>query len=406
MIPLEQALSISEHVLSTRVTGEESIPVRDALNRHVARDLHSRIDLPPFDKSAMDGFAIPPDDPSKVFTVIGTIQAGDVAGSILTPGTCYRIMTGAPVPHNTGYVVPVEHTRMRPDGMMIVTPSTTKHICRRGEDIRSGDLLATRGNRIDAQMLAVLISGGIEIVPVFRRPRVTVFSTGNELVTAMSEWGPGKIFDSNGPMMRSLFLTGGAEIVECCRLQDDPEETEHSVRRAIPASDIIAFSGGVSEGAFDFIPDSLVRCDFSIHFSRLRVKPGKPMTFATHPDCLAFGFPGNPVSTYVMYHLFALPAIIALQGGHTRFRTIPLPMDAPWSRKKTERLEFIPARLVTAPDRTVRIRTVPYHGSAHLSALSHCDGFALIDPGISAVDAGRIIPFWPITLRSYEEIIK
>jgi len=413
MIDLDIALKRMTDALAPLCMAVETIPIMDAAGRHLAADIRSKIDLPPFDKSAMDGFAILPGDHPESFGILETIRAGDTPSRDLAPGYCSRIMTGAPVPAGTGQVIPVECTEVAAERMRIIRPTRAPNICIRGEDIRAGHVVARRGDRLDPLNLSVLISCGIETVPVVSRPRVTVFSTGDELVSTLAEWGPGKIFDSNGPMLAELFRRHGAHVIARRHLPDDPGDTVAMLRDAMNGSDVIAFSGGVSAGDFDFIPDALTACGLTIHFDRIRVKPGKPMTFATGERICAFGFPGNPVSSFVMFHLFALPALQWLQHRPVRHRMVQLPMAETWRRKKAERLEFIPVRIVPrAPgdsahpgESAASMAPLPYHGSAHLTAMQSADGLAVIDAGISSVAAGDLLPFWPVTWTAYETAV-
>jgi len=401
MIELQKALEIMHHTLDNRTTPAETIPTQNASGRVLARDVLSEIDQPPFDKSAMDGFAIPAGDMGNTFNIIETVQAGAVPEHRLKNGFCTRIMTGAPVPENTGRVVQVEHTETENNLMRITRQSSAKNICMKAEDIVAGQPIAQVGTRLNSLNLSVLISCGIHKVEVYRQPRVTVFSTGDELVNNMDEWGPGKIFDSNGPMMCELMREAGANIIKVDHLPDDPGITQEKLAQSIENNDIIAFSGGVSAGKFDFIPASLEECGLEIHFSRLLVKPGKPMTYATDKNTAVFGFPGNPVSTWLMFHLLALPALNRLQGLHLKQRYLQLPLKVDWKRKKSERLEFIPAELSINTDNITSINPLKYHGSAHLSALQSADGMAIVKPGIKELAAGEIIDFWPLTMKSY-----
>ena len=315
MITVHEAATIISSNLFHVSLPVRRLPVREAFDFILASDVKSLLDSPPFDKAAMDGFAVPESDAME-YRILETVRAGDMPSMPLLPGTCTRIMTGAPVPDGTHKVIPVEITSVQEDKMTVTAPSPQRHIMKRGEDIRKGETIAARGKRVDAITLAVLISGGIETVEVVQKPRVTVFSTGDELVHSMREWVPGKIFDSNGPMMTHMLRTAGADIVRTGHLPDDMDRTIAGIESAKADSDILVFSGGVSAGDFDFIPDALMRCGFNIHFDKVRVKPGKPMTFASSGRHLAFGFPGNPVSTTIMLYLLMVPALNAMQGRH------------------------------------------------------------------------------------------
>ncbi len=397
MMDLKDAQDILYRYCSRTRTPSRKIPVREALNRVAAEDIFSQIDIPPFNKSAMDGYAVLEKDDCEEYRMLGTVRAGTAPANELIPGTCIKVMTGAPVPDGAFQVIPVENVEASDGVVRIVKATGARNICQKGEDIERNEKIASAGDYIDSILMSVLISSGIEYVDVHEKCRVAILSTGDELVSSMSEWTPEKIFDSNGPLLFDLARKYGAEIVYQDRLPDDKQVTFQNMSRAIQTADVILISGGVSAGDFDFIPGVMEAYGLKIHFNRLKVKPGKPMTFATDDNTLVLGFPGNPVSTYLMFHIFGVPAISGAMGSVLRPRFFPRVLGKPFSRKKAIRKEFIPVR--TGEDG--RIIPVGYHGSAHFAALRDVDGFAIIEPGVKSVDTGTEVLFWPVTMKGF-----
>ncbi len=384
-------------VVSNRRAPIETLPITHALHRVLAADIPARIPMPPFDKTAMDGYAIMNDDPSDTFTIIETLGAGDHFTRSLEHGTCTKIMTGAMTPPGTGRIIPVEDAEESDGHMRITRRGSDPHLCCRGEDFPEGARLARSGDRLSPALAAILISGGIDTVPVHACPSARVFSTGDELVEPGAPLPPGRIYDSNGPMLDALLGDHHVSLSPRGRIPDDLDVSIALLGDAIASHDLICLSGGVSAGDFDYIPRALETCGMTLHFSGIRVKPGKPMTVATNDRCLVMAFPGNPVSTFVMFHLFGIPALDALAGRRSSPRFLEFKLAEPFRRKRAERLEFVPARLT--PDGIVLI---PYHGSAHLAALAHAEGFLVIEPGVHVMEAGARALFWPISVSMHE----
>jgi len=385
MIPLPDALQIVDNELAGATLETETIAVDDALRRVVAVDQASRLDLPPFDKSAMDGYALPTGDDGPMYELIESVPAGAVPTKGLTPGTAIKVMTGAPVPDGTDKVIMVERTDERDGQVHVHTPDAAVNICRQGEDVRVGDVIVRAGTMIGPAVVGVLIGGGITTVEVLRPVRVAVLSTGDEIVADPADIAPGKIMNSNGPMLAALARQHGLALVSVEAVGDDRAATAAAVGRAIEAADILVLSGGVSVGEFDVVADALTDRGLTIRFDRVAVKPGKPITFAGAPGKVAFGLPGNPVSAYLMFHLFVLRAARLMSG---------LPGAAPaelrvlageFKRRKTERAEYVPCRVT--PGGTVE--PLAYHGSADLRSVSACDGFFLVPVGAASVSAGE-----------------
>jgi molybdopterin molybdotransferase len=196
--------------------------------------------------------------------------------------------------------------------------------------------------------------------------------------------------NTNGPMLAGLAGALGIDVVSETSVGDDRDATVAALAAAFEAAQIVVLSGGVSVGAFDFVTDALSDAGLTVHFTRVAVKPGKPMTYACGPGKVAFGLPGNPVSVYLMFHLFVLRAVARMMGARLPPREYPVLMGAGFRRRKVERVEYVPCRLNAGA-----AEPLDYHGSAHLAALTSADGFFIVPKGVAAVAAGDRVLFMP-----------
>jgi len=397
MITLDEAFDIMDSTLAgfelgAAAASPETVPVREAYGRRLVEDQLAQVDLPAFDKSAMDGYAVLADDVRDDYTVLETVPAGHVGSARLLPGTAVKVMTGAAVPEGTGKVIVVERTREADDTVSVTKHDNASNFCKKGEDVRTGDLILAAGTVLGSLEIANLISCGITDVKVAGRLRAAILSTGDEIVDSPDELGPGKIMNSNGPMLASLCAEHGFEVVYQRCIPDDQDQTNAILREALGCADVVMLSGGVSVGDFDFVLSGLANAGAQIRFSRIAVKPGKPTVFATAPGKLLFGLPGNPVSVYLMFHLFVLRAAARVSGGKFDLRWMRLRLADGYKRKKAERQSFIPGTLTQGG----LVEPVSYHGSAHLSALMKSDGFFSIPIGTTELQAGEEVTFVPI----------
>ena len=393
MIPIEEAFAIVDRALAgTNPTGE-LMPVREAHGRTLLTDQTSRVDLPAFDKSAMDGYAVLPDDEREEYRVLETVRAGHVGRAELVPGTAVKVMTGAAVPDLTGRVIMVERTQETGDLVKVHRHDRASNVCRKGEDVRVGDVIMAAGTVLGSLEIANLIACGVARVEVAKRVRVAVMSTGDEIVDSPDLLAPGKIMNSNGPMLAGLAREFGLDVVDEESVPDDADATGTAIRGAMDRADVVILSGGVSVGEFDYVLDAFADLGLTVQFSRIAVKPGKPTVFATAPGKAVFGLPGNPVSVFVMFHLFVLRAAALISGRAPGTRELRLPLANEMKRKKADRQSFVPGRLTE--DGTVE--PVAYHGSAHLLALMRADGFISVPVGVGELNQGDRVAFIPIT---------
>ena len=293
----------------------EPVPVEDAVDRVLARDVIAAADVPPFGNSAMDGFAVGADASSAPLRIVGEARAGAPAAVALGPGEAIRISTGAPLPEGTAAVVPVERTAER-DGAVEIAGDVVpgQHLRAAGEDLRAGATVLPAGSRLTAGALAVAVGAGAGSVEVARRPRVAVLCTGDELRAPGAPLGPGEIHNSNGPMLAALARAAGAEVVAVERVADERAATERAFAAALDGADVVIASGGVSVGPHDHVKPALTALGVEERFWRVALQPGKPTWFGTRGEQLVLGLPGNPVSSFVTFLLFARPALLARQG--------------------------------------------------------------------------------------------
>ena len=396
LTPLEEAFRTVDEKLSGIRTGGEMIAAREAFGRVTLSDQRSRLDLPPFDKSAMDGYAALANDERDEYRVVETIAAGQVGKARLSPGTVVKIMTGAAVPDGTGRVIIVEHAEERGEFIQVHKHDHAANICRKSEDVKAGDLIVAAGTALGAVEIANLISCGVTSVEVARRVRMAVISTGGEIVDTPDELAPGKIMNSNGPMLAALGKMSGIDVVSEHTVPDESGATEQAVRGAMGEADLVVLSGGVSAGEFDCVLEALSDVGLKVHFSRLAVQPGKPTVFATAGEKVVFGLPGNPVPVFLMFHLFVLRAVAHLTGRAPGMRMFRLRLASDYTRKKAERYAFMPAGLTENGE----VEPMAYHGSAHLAALLRADGFFAVPIGVSQLRKGEVVTFMPISRGS------
>lgn len=392
LIPLDNALRIVQESLEGCTLPSQRVAIRQSLGRILAADQFSQLDLPPFNKSAMDGFAILAGDERPSYRVLETVAAGNVPTQRIEPGMAVKVMTGAPVPPGTGQVIQVEHVRLEEDTICVVKRGKDPNICPQGEDVRRGDRVLAAGTRLGPLDVANLIGCGIAEVEVFRPVRIAIFSTGDEILDDPAALGPGKIMNTNGPLLAGLAVRFGFEVVGEESLCDQREIIVSALRAALGRADIVVFSGGVSVGDFDFVGGALADAGLQLHFNTVAVKPGRPMTFASAPGKAVFGLPGNPVSVFLMFHVFVLRAAARMTGSDWPMREFTMPLGVEFRRRRAERLEYVPCRI--EGDGT--LRPVEFHGSAHLTGLTEADGFFIVPVDVSSLAARQAVRFMPV----------
>jgi len=338
---------------TTALAETETVSTFEALGRVLAVDVVSQLDVPPHDNSSMDGYALRTADvpqPGTLLTVSQRIAAGQV-GAVLSPGTAARIFTGAPVPEGADAIVMQEQCEPVDGGSVRVQiqPTAGQWVRRRGEDVRAGSVVLARGSRLTPQALGLAASVGAATLSVVRRPRVALFSTGDELVMPGEPLKPGAIYNSNRYTLRALLQSAGCEVSDLGIVPDRLDATREALRRAADGHDLILTSGGVSVGEEDHLKPA-VQAEGRLDLWQIAIKPGKPLAFgevrtsgADRP-ALFIGLPGNPVSSFVTFLLAVRPVLQALQGlPSAELAGWPVRADFDWPRPDARR-EFLRAR--------------------------------------------------------------
>ncbi len=364
----------------------ECVALADALGRFLAETITSDLDLPPFDRSMLDGFACRAADLPGPMLQADYILAGECGAGPLPPGACARIMTGAPVPLGADYVFGIEYASESPEGVTF-TGTRGKHgnIARRAEDVRQGDVLLHPGTRLLLQHLAVLATAGRAQVQVSRRPSVGILSTGTELVPVGATPTGAQIRNSNSVQLAALAQRAGAEIRDYGIIPDDRDAQREALRVGMEAHDVLLSTGGVSVGDRDYLPELIAELGCETHLRQVAIQPGKPIVFATRELRAVFALAGNPLSSYVQFLLLVQPFLCALQGGGAAPRVVRGVLGETLTRANAGRTLYRP---VTMGNDGV-VRPVAYHGSGHVTAYADADGLALMPEGVGELVVGE-----------------
>ncbi|HEY8477202.1 MAG TPA: gephyrin-like molybdotransferase Glp [Chloroflexota bacterium] len=378
---------VMEH---TPVLEPETARAVEAQGRVLAEDVVSEEDMPPFDAATVDGYAVVAGDETPWRRLLADVTAGRPTDLAVTPGTAMRIMTGAPLPPGADAVVMLEHATERDGAVQIhraVKPGD--FVQRRGNDIARGQVVLARGATLGPAEIGLLATLGRLQVRVHRRPRVAVLSTGDELVEPWEPRRPGSIRDSNRYALVAAIREAGAEPISLGIAHDDRALQEERIRQGLAEADVLVTSGGVSVGTRDLIKPILERLG-TVHFGRIALKPGKPLTFATVGSKLVFGLPGFPVSSLVTFEVFVRPALRKMQGDPRPFRPrvqVTLEHDIKQTPERTEYqravVRWVEGRLLA--------RTTGVQVSSRLLSMVGANALVVVPPGEGVVPAGGIL---------------
>ncbi len=395
---------------NTQRLDSERVCVEETVGYLSAEDVFSKIDMPPFDKSAMDGYAVTAQDTQDApvrLRCVGLIQAGeDFKGKILH-GECVKIMTGAALPKGVDSVVMIEDT-VDSDGFVNIKfpASKRQNICFKGEDVQKGKKVLEKNRVISASCVALLAAVGRRLVKVVKRPKVAVLNTGGEIAHPSRKLsrgqiynsnGPqlaapgrklsrGQIYNSNGPQLAALLKSDGIKPLYLGIVKDRPKELMRAVRKGFK-SDIFLISGGVSMGDYDLVPGTLKRMGTKEIFHKVNIKPGKPLFFGKKARTLIFGIPGNPVSNFLTYQIFIRPAVYKMSGYSSYFPRFEKGILRSSFRQKAGRTHFVLVN-IEKKDSNWHVNPVSCHGSADVLALSKANGFMVVDKGINYIKPG------------------
>ncbi len=397
MIPYEEVRATILAAVSR--LPEVDVPPRGALGLALARDVHAREPVPPFANTAMDGYAVRAEDTTGAradapvrLRVVGELRAGRAPSIVVGSGEAIRIMTGAPMPDGADAIVIVELTTTDGDDVLVQRASRPgEHVRSAGGDVDAGELVFPAGTVIGPAHIGVLMSIGVEAVPVVRRARVGVVSTGDELV----EHGPlrpGAIRDSNRPMLVALLEEAGAQPLDLGIARDDEATMTATLASALDRCDAVVTSGGVSVGDYDFVHVALGKlaqddANGAFHGYQVAIKPAKPLAFGVVRGTPVFGLPGNPVSSRVSFELFTRPALLQMMGRPARFRPEVVATLTEPVRRKVDGKVHLDRVDVRVADGRYEATPARSQDSNALAATARANGFALVPDGEGA-DAG------------------
>jgi molybdopterin molybdotransferase len=396
LIPLAEAQA---HVLgSCPALAPVMVPLAEARDRAAAAEVTAQALVPPFDNSAMDGFAVRAADTvgaPVILEVVGTVAAGQAAEVEIGPGQAVRIMTGAPVPAGADAVVMVERTAPADGGRRVEVRSEVAvgtALRRAGDDLRPGDDVLAPGAVLTPGLLGVLASLGVAELAVVPRARVGVLSTGDELVEPPAPLRPGQIRDSNRPTLLALVAAAGCEAVDLGQVADDEAALTGAFGQAAASCDAVVTSGGVSMGDFDLVKVVLDRLG-AMRWMQVAIKPAKPLAFGTVDGTPVFGLPGNPVSSMVSFELFARPALRRMMGyppAAADRPVVPAVAGEALRRRPDGKTHFVRAVASMGDDGRYRVRSAGGQGSHQLRAMAGANALAVLADGDGA-EAGEVV---------------
>jgi molybdopterin molybdotransferase len=384
----EAAALVLEHI---PVLGTERVALAHSVGRVLAEDLVATASLPAFPSSAVDGYAIRSADAGKRLRVLGESAAGRPFAGSIGPGTAVRILTGGVLPDGADCVVMFEDVQL--DGELVTPPSSMQagsNFHRPGADVRAGERVLAAGTQLGAAEMGLAAALGFPRLPLFRRPRVALMSTGDELVEVGQKPGRGQIVDSNRWALLAALREAGAEVRGLGIGPDQPEALHRLVVGVLPEVDVLVTSGGVSVGTHDLIKPLLESLG-TVHVGRVKLKPGKPFTFATLPEGrLAFGLPGFPVSSLVTFEVFVRPALRKMQG-FTQLHRPTLPVRLAYDARATaDRTEYQRVTLRREGGELAAVSTGS-QSSSRLMSLAGAHALVRIPPGDQGIKAGTMV---------------
>ena len=396
MISVAKAIQIVRE--QTRTLPSEPVSLADARSRFLAQDIVADSDLPPFDRSQMDGYAVRASDVQSVpakLRIVGESAAGRGWHNEMNPGEAVRIMTGAPVPAGADCVQQVELTRElgEVNGVaqveILEAVALGRSIVKRGNEIKAGETVLRAGEQISAAMMAVLASFGYTEVSVGRQPKVAVLATGSELVAVDQEPGSDQIRDSNNFTISAYATLAGAIAEQLPLAGDDTALLKHQIAEAAERSDIVITSGGVSVGVYDFTKPALRELGAEFFFERVALRPGKPTVFARLPNgTLFFGLPGNPVSVSVTFNLFAHTALLVLQGAKDPALRHDWAVLARSVKGAAERESYLPAELNTTEEGILTAAPLKWGGSSDFVGFVRATSLVIVPRDTGVIEAG------------------
>ena len=401
MISISQAIALIEQNVGT--LGPEDIAIRSVVGRVLVQDIVADMDLPPFNRSQMDGFAVRADDVKDApvdLRIVGESSAGYGWHHAINRGEAVRIMTGAPVPFGADTVQKVELTSeadftseaaKRTEGSVTILESIapSKNIVRKGDEVRKGEVVIQKGERVNERMVATLAAFGYSSVVVSRSPIVSIMTTGSEVVEICEKPGTDQIRNSNSVMLDALSKQVGASTRLLPSPPDDLEAIKKAISSACEGSDMVIITGGVSVGKYDLTKTALNELGAEIYFEKLRLKPGKPAVFARLRETIIFGLPGNPVSAAVTFYLFVRKALLIMQKARETDLVKGRARAGGALKAAKDRDTYLPSKLSVDDEASVTVTPVKWIGSSDFIGFGKADALAFV-PGGERIEAGGV----------------
>jgi len=390
MIGFEEAYKL---IQSFAKTGQkEKVKLDEVCGRILASDVRSDADMPPFDRSAMDGYACRNQDLDKKLEVIEEIPAGTSPEKEIREGTCAKIMTGAEIPSGADCVVKVEDTVLLHDNRVEITiTGNVNNIRRKGEDLSRGDVLIEKGRRLGSHHIGMLAMTGCVDPEVFCLPRVGVLSTGSELVDPVKSPSSSGIRNSNGPQLISQLRSLMVAAKDLGIAKDKKQSLREIIESNLNDLDVLLVSGGVSMGDYDFVPGVLSNLGFDIKLHKMKVRPGKPLLFAARDQKYVFGLPGNPVSAFVQFEVIIKPFLLKLMGSEGLDSRIKMELGEDLRVKPLPLRFFVPVKIESG-----LAYPLEYHGSGHLASYALADGILEIPENTSLIKKNELVYVRPL----------
>ncbi len=386
MIEYKDALKII--IDQAQTLPSESVALQQALYRVLVEDVCIDMDMPPFNKSAMDGYACRKTDLPNPLTVVETIFAGKNPVHVIGKNQCAKIMTGAVVPEGADCVFMIEDAEIIDDNHVRCTNTNSKsNISLRGEDAQLGDVLLSAHTKLEARHMPLLAMAGKSTVNVMRQPKVAIIASGTELVEPHETPESFQIRNSNSSQLLAQLLQSGIMAHYKGIVKDEGALLTEQISQALQENDILILTGGVSVGEYDLIPETLQKLGYEIVVTKTAIQPGKPMVFARKDNSYCFGLSGNPVSSFIQFELYVRPFVAALMSNQYKATELKLPISTDFSRRKVARLLFVPAVI----NEKSEIEPIEFHGSAHINGLSTAQVLFEIPIGVKELKKGELV---------------
>jgi molybdopterin molybdotransferase len=375
-------------------TGAEETYFMESAGRILLNPVKSDIDMPPFDRSKVDGYACRQADLGKEMMIIEVVAAGKLPEKSVGQGTCSRIMTGAALPQGADYVFMFEESEPAGENMIRYRGrATSNNISLRAEDVMSGEVVIKPGCIIRPQEIAIMAMAGCTRIHVGKKARIGIISTGSELIEPDKKPAAAEMRNSNAWQLLAQTERAGGAGKYYGIVADDKESIKARIEEALGENDVVLITGGVSAGDFDLVPGVLDDLGLKMQFDSVAVQPGKPMKFYTGNRKIVFGLPGNPVAAFVLFEVMVRPLIAKMMGATvTQSVNLNLVLGTDFSRKGADRMAWIPVSV----NKQGEVIPLEYHGSAHISSLHEATGLMSVPQGQSWIQKGETVSIRPV----------